>query len=570
MRVVLCAGTPAEHAIGSLDATGSRDFAADSYSYAIGLLKACALADPDVAAGLEIGLKEFPVGRSQLSLIEEQLQEILAERPDVVGFSTYCWSLDLFLDAAARLRRELPELLIVMGGPSVSHEARALLEAHPQVDIIVRGEGELAFAALCRQRFRAPAEVPNVACRGADGRVSEHPAEDAPEDLSALPSPYLTRTLRPRARSLLIEPSRGCRFRCGFCSWSTRAGQLRYQQPARIAQEIRWAREHGYRGVNFCDTAVNHDTGQLRSLCDTIRAEDPEGRLSLSLFLRHEELDAEQLEILARIRCDEIIMGLESTNAAALRACGKPPLDPSTFEEKLAGLRAAGHRVTLSIMSGLPDDSLAGFASTLEYLEGLLQRQPDAVNFVCCFWLAVLPGTRFAELRERYGFRIEPRGTPYLLESRDWSPEELEAAARLLVEKAQRDPRFRCEEIHRAVVAMALGETAVAHAAGELAPQEALLRPWRVGETRGGWVLVEMRAAPPSEGLATACFEPAPGTPGTAIHVTIAARDDRRPAFAQTRSHSVYYRGRPRSHAALEALGHLLEQVVELIGANET
>lgn len=452
-KVVLVGGTPAEHA-GEAGRTwdGRKDFAFSSYNYAIGLLRACALADDEARDAVEIGLLDFPVARTQRRLGDAAIAAILAEQPDVVGLSCACWNTDLFAETARHLHRVAPGVVVVAGGPGVTHDAEARLAASEGFDVIVRGEGERPFVELCRRRFRGYEGIPGVTWRDG-GRVVANPELAELMDLGAGSSPYLSEAFVPRAAGLLIEPSRGCRFRCSFCSWSTRGGPVRWAPRARIAAEVAWAVRRGYGGANFCDTAINHDTERLRALCEAIAEGDPGRTLRCSAFLRHEALDGEQLAVLADYPFSEIILGIESLNPAALRSVGKAPIDPGALERRIEDLGRRGSRVTVSLISGLPGDSLEGFAATLDWAEGLLARLPEVVNLVCCFWLAVLPGTRYAARAEELGMRSARLGTPYLLMSRAFSSMDLVRMARMLVERGARTPRLACEEVHGVVAA---------------------------------------------------------------------------------------------------------------------
>jgi radical SAM superfamily enzyme YgiQ (UPF0313 family) len=581
VKVVLIAGTPAEHAVGAPGASG-RDFAFSSYNYAIGLLKACALNDAAASQNVDIALRDLPVARMHDALSTAQLDNILSEQPHVVGLSCYCWSVDLLLDAAATLKQARPGLIVLAGGPSVSFDARAALERAPELDIVVRGEGEAAFVELCRRRFERPWEVPNVVSRDPLGMIREHPEERIAEDLNALPSPYLTGVLAPQTPTLLLEPSRGCRFRCSFCAWSTRQGGIRHASMDKLAQEVRWARAHGYLGLNFCDTAINHDTSTLRALCELLQREDPNRSLSLSVFVRHEQLDQEQIELLASIRCDEIILGIESTNPVALKGCGKAPWAREPFEQRLLALQRPGHRVTLSIMSGLPGDSVQGFRTTLDTLEDLIARMPECINFVCCFWLAVLPGTRFAAMAADHQFQTLKRGTPYLIESRDWSSQDLIQAARILVDRVAHNPRLRCEEIHRAVATSGKIDSAGAPGPrGSLRSQPSrpiqpvdaaepftrLLSPWTVGQRRGGWIWEQIEVAAAPEGSVSFRFRPVQGV--DAVRVTLSDLDPGRPCFARTQRYNVYYCCDHDAAVPQKSAATLASVVAGLIARNE-
>jgi len=578
MKVVLVGGTPYEHSAARGPSWDARkDFADSSYNYAIGLLKACALADPEASRATTIHLEDFAVKRTQRRFDDAQLHALLAQEPDVVGFSCACWNVHLFLAAAAQVRAERPDTVIVLGGPAARNRPARLLEASPSVDVVVCGDGERAFVELCRRGFDDPSGIADIAFRDGD-RILLGPTSKTALDLAELPSPYIDGTFVPRAQSLLIEPSRGCRFRCRFCSWSTRSGGVRYAPPARVAAEVAWATRGGYSGASFCDSAINHDTTRFRELSDAVLEGDPAGALRLSVFLRHEELDAEQLAILRARPFQEIILGLESIHATALAGCGKRPIDAAALERTLAELGATGSRVTLSVMSGLPSDTVRGFEQTLDYVEGLQRRMPDVVDAICCFWLAVLPGTRYEADRESLGFATPSWGTPYILRSRDFSEMDLRQMATILVERTRHNPRLFCEQVHVDVVeasdreleAVLAGDgagTSETRAVASVAAADAsLLAPWSVREARDGWVLTRVEG---SGGEITWWFARAAG--GVEVAVRVCPRDVARPqaCFSRTRRYEIYYVGQPGPDLAGPALDALLTGVTRLVERNE-
>lgn len=581
MKVALVGGTPFEHAAARGSTWDTRkDFAASSYNYAIGLLKACVLADPEAGRKTTVHLEDFAVTRTQRQLTDAQLEALLASEPDVVGFSCACWNVHLFLSAAAQVRAVRPQTAVVLGGPAARKSPELLLQASASVDVVVSGDGERAFVELCRRELRDPSGIADVAYR--DGsRIVVGPTSTTALDLADLPSPYVTGAFSPHAESLLVEPSRGCRFRCRFCSWSTRNGGVRYAPRSRVASELAWAARHGYPGAGFCDSAINHDTARFRELSEAVLEGDPARALKLSVFLRHEELDPEQLGILRARPFQEIILGIESIHAAALASVGKRPLDPNELERTLGELGETGSRVTLSLMSGLPGDTVRGFEQTLDYVEALQRRMPDVVSGICCFWLAVLPGTRYEADRERFGFETASWGTPYVVRSLDFSESDLRELARILVERTRRNPHLYCEQVHVDVVEAGPGVALddVLSGTGAVAPARAarerrgpaetsasLLAPWASGELRDGWVLTRVE---PTGGEVTYVF--ARHSDGLEVSVRISPRDAERPrsCFSRTRRHEIYYLGRPPAALAGPALEELLTGVTRLVERNE-
>ena len=65
----------------------------------------------------QVELAEFTINHRR----EEILQEIFRKKPDMVGFSCYIWNIEYVLDVAENLKKILPEVKIVFGGPEVSY-----------------------------------------------------------------------------------------------------------------------------------------------------------------------------------------------------------------------------------------------------------------------------------------------------------------------------------------------------------------------------------------------------------------------------------------------------------------
>lgn len=427
-----------------------RDFASESYNLAIGSLAAAAGAEPDLVAAVSVEQLDLPITWDHKRLESHAAGAVLATRPDVLGLSCYCWSVDSLLELARQVRAAQPEVLVVAGGPSVGPIAGEVLAEHVEVDAVARGEGEGTFVALLRALCRGEdlGRVPGLASRGPGDAVVEG-AEPPPVDLAALPSPYLSGALEPRGTSVLLETSRGCRFRCRFCSWTGGGKRLRYRPVRAVEADLAWARDHGLGSVKLADPAINFHDDRLAELIAAVRRVDPDAsRLRLTYFLKQELLTARQAEVLAQVPADEVIVGVESLVPEVRRAIGKPPLALRDLEDKLALLADVGP-VTLSLILGLPGDTIEGLMSSLEQVLELHARNPRSLHVICLFWLAVLPGSRLHRDRTELGFRLLGGETPYLLESRERSPDDLLAMARASAELHYRNPTLRVEYFHK-------------------------------------------------------------------------------------------------------------------------
>ena len=78
------------------------------------------------------------------------LKKIVAKNPDVVGFSCYIWNITAVLKLSRQIKSQLPDTVLVLGGPEVSYNSGQILREHPYIDYVVCGEGEKPFALLFR------------------------------------------------------------------------------------------------------------------------------------------------------------------------------------------------------------------------------------------------------------------------------------------------------------------------------------------------------------------------------------------------------------------------------------
>ncbi|HYY41414.1 MAG TPA: cobalamin-dependent protein, partial [Pyrinomonadaceae bacterium] len=159
------------------------------------------------------------------TLYERAALDLLAARPDAVGFTALGCSFLFALNVAALLKRREPDLPILLGGPHATMLHRQILERFPQFDVIVRHEADEIFPAvlanLAARRFQ---DIPGLSWRGARAQ-GLHFNEGKPivHELDRLPR--LNYDHYPVAELglelLRIEAGRGCPFMCTFCSTAT-------------------------------------------------------------------------------------------------------------------------------------------------------------------------------------------------------------------------------------------------------------------------------------------------------------------------------------------------------------
>ncbi len=396
------------------------------YNLALGFLQAYVQERLD---DLVIRREDFPISLDEPRFARGAAERLLAGDPALIGISSYCWDLSAFEEVVHEIKRRSPATTVVVGGPSATYAGEELLARCP-VDVAVVGEGEETFLELLRSGARDLDRVAGLLYRDGDAVRSTPPRPGV--DLTTVPSPYLAGVLRPPKSNLMLECSRGCAFRCRYCAWKAFLGGLRHTPVDSLRRELGWAREHGYEHAFILDSAVNFDTDRLVELGAALRGA---GGLRFSYFVSHTHLDEAQAEALAGVPSHEIYVGLESVNPPALRTVGRRRLDREAFETAVARLGRVGP-VVVSIILGIPGDTLAGFRETVGYCVDLADRV--GVSAVRVFWMIVPPGTSLWTNRERHGIRTASPGVPYLVDSASFPAADLAEAFRFLLTHPRR------------------------------------------------------------------------------------------------------------------------------------
>lgn len=186
----------------------------------------------------------------------DQLPEhIEKENPEVIGCSSLATCNTYLVARTLQLAKKVcPEALTVTGGQHFTFTAEESLNTYPEIDVIVRGEGEMTFAEIVKSRMdnRPLSSVDGITYRDEEG-VHSTPDRALIDDLNILPYPgyHLVKDIvqeynfaamgGKNAPYALVEGGRGCTHRCTFYTlWRHWCGKWRVKTPARIADEMEY------------------------------------------------------------------------------------------------------------------------------------------------------------------------------------------------------------------------------------------------------------------------------------------------------------------------------------------
>lgn len=294
----------------------------------------------------------------------EMAEQLLLMRPMIIGFGVYIWNVEQTTKLVGLLKAIAPEIIIVLGGPEVSHED----DTQPLVakaDYVISGPGELQFADLCRRILLGDAPLDKLL-----------PARH--HDLREVAFPYSFYTEEDIAhRVVYVEASRGCPFKCEFCLSSLDKTTHTFDLDAFLGEMAR-LHERGVRHFKFVDRTFNLTVNNSCAILEFFL-----GRLDEDLFL-HFEVIPDRLpdrlkQLLQRFPEDalQLEVGVQSFNSRVQDLISRKQ-DNSKSRENLAWLRGQTNaHLHTDLIIGLPGEDMQSFGRGFDELVGL---QPHEIQ----------------------------------------------------------------------------------------------------------------------------------------------------------------------------------------------
>ena len=332
------------------------------------------------------------------------LESLVACRPQLVGFSTYLWNIQASLHLARLLKQLLPGCSVVMGGPEAGPRGRELLVTCTAIDYVIEGEGEAAFRDLARWTLYNEGRLEGVSglhYRQGDQIVS-NPVVPLPVD--EIPSVITSHHARFDKPLVYWETSRGCPFRCSFCSSATE--RLRAFPLARVEADLKVLEKLEEKTVKLLDRSFHLGRQRTRQLLERF-ADTPEG-LRFHLELNPDRISEEAMEIFRRAIPGkfQFEIGLQTLQEPVLNAIDRQMTIPKALENIRQLVAMHRHPVHLDLIVGLPGEDAAHCADSLDRVFLLY---PDHLQLGT---LKLLPGTPLQQQAEQLGYRWD-REPPY-------------------------------------------------------------------------------------------------------------------------------------------------------------
>ncbi len=351
-------------------------------------------------------IKEYSINDNLISAE----RDIILSKPDVVAFSCYIWNIEFIIKLASDIKKALPDVIIVLGGPEVSFDAGEIIKKYNFIDFIIKGEGEETLRELADYLANdAPVPQRGIVYKGSSD-IIDTPSREAPS-FDKIPFPYdAINTLKEKI--IYYESSRGCPYSCKYCL-SGEKGRVRFRDIEHVKNDLKFFSDNNVPLVKFVDRTFNADKKRALKIWEYISSLNTATRFHMEIT--GELLDDEAINALSKINPQNLQfeIGVQSTNKKTLSAIDRACKTDKLFENIKALINKTGIHIHLDLIAGLPYEDMTSFKKSFNDVVSL---RPHVLQLG---FLKLLKGSALRAEADRYGM-IYRDSAPYEIISNDF------------------------------------------------------------------------------------------------------------------------------------------------------
>lgn len=374
----------------------------------------------------------------------ESLDEKLARDPfDIVCLSAPTPLIVQAWEAARTAKKH--GALTILGGPHLTLMPHESMEK-PEVDLVVRGEGEYTIIEIMRAlekelsivnsqlsivnsqfaihnsqlplpRLFDPeagwGRILGLSWRNKEGKIQHNLDRLLPDDIDAIPFPAfplfkidrytnlnpLTDGLDMNARAYTIVTSRGCPYKCTYCSKPITGDTWRGRSVANVIAEWEWlVKDLGATEIGITDDIWNLDKNRAKELCQAlIKAKLNHVPWVTIHGMKVNNTDAELFKLMKQAGCKRVGFGVENGDDWMLRHVIKKGQTVDMVRQAFKWSKEARLQTMGFFIFGMPGETEESMEKTIRLA---LQLDPDLAHFMMA---APFPGTEMWETLKKHG-----------------------------------------------------------------------------------------------------------------------------------------------------------------------
>jgi radical SAM superfamily enzyme YgiQ (UPF0313 family) len=329
--------------------------------------------------GEEVSVLDQP---GQDLTVDETVDWVLKENPDVLGLSAVSTSGKTAGLISGKIKEKNPNITTVMGNHYATFNAERILNRYPDVDIVVRGEGERTIIQLADSiKNNKPLRNVNGINYRNNQTIARTPDQPLIQDIDSLPFPdrklvnvdyhgMMAGAIVAPKKFTSIVSSRGCVYSCRFCNckeiarsrWRARSAQNTLEELALLASQ-------GYKQLIFVDDSFTLNPKRTIEICEGMVKE----RMDFEWICegRVDNCSSEMLRAMVKAGLKILYFGIENANQRILDYFNKT-ITPQQAETAVKTARKAGVDVIVgSFIVGAPDETREEIQNTINFAQRL-------------------------------------------------------------------------------------------------------------------------------------------------------------------------------------------------------
>ena len=376
----------------------------------------------------------------------ETLDQKLSRDPfDIVGVSAPTPLINNAWESAAVAKKH--GAITILGGPHLTLQPHESMQK-PQVDLVVRGEAEYTIIEILRalenetngksqnanrksenppssngqsktqnpKSFDPAAGWPNIlglSWRNAEGKIMHNPDRPLPDDIDAIPFPAhhlfkidrytnlnpLTDGLDMHARAYTIVTSRGCPYKCTYCSKPITGDTWRGRSVDNVIAEWSWlVKDLGATEIGITDDIWNLDKERAKALCRAlVKAKLNHVPWVTIHGMKVNNTDEELFKLMKQAGCKRVGFGVENGDDWMLRHVIKKGQTVDMVRRAFKWAKHARLQTMGFFIFGMPGETEESMEKTIRLA---MELDPDLAHFMMA---APFPGTEMWETLVKHG-----------------------------------------------------------------------------------------------------------------------------------------------------------------------
>jgi radical SAM superfamily enzyme YgiQ (UPF0313 family) len=344
---------------------------------------------------------------------DKSIKEILKHNPRTVGVTATTNNRLKSIELIRRLKKQNPDLFIFVGGPHFAMSAENALKVVPEIDCVIKGEGEITSQELLDtlQRGGNFNKVQGIFYRDEKGNIIETADRPFVQDIDIFPlnwglfeiEKYYRTIDETNIRALGVISSRGCPNRCVFCvNAAFRKAILRLRDPIKFVDEVEYLKnKYGFEGFDFWDDTLTISKEHIRTICNEILKRN----LDIKWYAptRANTVNKDILSLMKKAGCVRISYGAESGSPKILKIIRKGIM-PEQVINAAQMASDVGIKVMINFMVNLPYETMDDLRMSID----LMKKLNAIKNVTAAYGFSIIyPGTEMETMAEKEGWLPE-------------------------------------------------------------------------------------------------------------------------------------------------------------------